>query len=194
MSCLPLAQPATHGRSRDPSADARLASCGRADVLLSLISGSGPGWLSRPTGGCPAHLPDGSTGLASLREWKPSRSLTSTWSRWTTATTTARPFVAGWSVILFPQAFASHVCRPTCTPEELSEGGLPASSHRAEPCPLSVLAGELTMAEAARREKVSEQSIGRGRPTSWRRARPRSRPEGPVPQPGRKSLRLRSRT
>jgi transposase len=86
------------------------------------------------------------------------------------------------------------VCRPTCTPEELSEGGLPASGHRAEPCPLSVLAGELTMVEAARREKVSEQSIGR-----WKayflggqdRAHGR---EGPVPQPGRKSLRLRSRT
>ena len=33
---------------------------------------------------------------------------------------------------------------------------------------LSVLAGEMTIAEAARREKVSEQSIGRWKPSSSR--------------------------
>lgn len=42
---------------------------------------------------------------------------------------------------------------------------------------LSVLAGEVSIAEAARGEKVSEQSIAGGRLTSWRRAS-RARPAG----------------
>jgi transposase len=35
---------------------------------------------------------------------------------------------------------------------------------------LAVVAGEVSVAEATRKEKVSEQSIGGG-PSSWRRAR-----------------------
>jgi len=54
---------------------------------------------------------------------------------------------------------------------------------------LSVIAGELSVAEAARREKVSEQSIGFGRPTSWRPVRPRWRPGGPVRRRVRNSSR-----
>lgn len=37
---------------------------------------------------------------------------------------------------------------------------------------LSVLAGEVTVAEAARRASVSEQSVGNGDASSWKQARP----------------------
>lgn len=45
--------------------------------------------------------------------------------------------VVGWAVVLFPQAFACHVCRLTLHgPEELGECGLPASVHDVEPTDL----------------------------------------------------------
>ena len=55
----------------------------------------------------------------------------------------------------------------------------------------SVLAGEMSIAEAARREKVSEQSIGGGRLISSRPAKPRGGRQ--VRSPRREAqLRLRS--
>jgi transposase len=57
---------------------------------------------------------------------------------------------------------------------------------------LSVLAGELSIAEAARREKVSEQSIGRWKAEFLEAARPRWRPGSPVRGAGRSSWRPRS--
>lgn len=36
---------------------------------------------------------------------------------------------------------------------------------------LAVLAGEVSVAEATRREKVSEQAIGNGKGSSWKRGR-----------------------
>ena len=57
---------------------------------------------------------------------------------------------------------------------------------------MSVIAGELTVAEAARRERVSEQSIGRWKADFLRPARPRWRPGGRGQRRGRSSSRLRS--
>ena len=59
---------------------------------------------------------------------------------------------------------------------------------------LSILAGEVTVAEAARRSKVSEQSVGTG---SGRSARPVERAwprAAPARRPVKPSLRPRSRT
>ncbi len=59
---------------------------------------------------------------------------------------------------------------------------------------LSVIAGEVTVAEAARREKVSEQSIGRWKADFLEAGRPPWPRAGRGPRPGRSSSRPRSRS
>ena len=57
---------------------------------------------------------------------------------------------------------------------------------------LSVLSGEMTIAEAARRGKVSEQSIGRWKADFLEAGRRRWRPAGPDRRHGSSSSRPRS--
>ena len=59
---------------------------------------------------------------------------------------------------------------------------------------LSILAGEMTIAEAARREKVSEQSIGRWKADFLEGGRRVSRRARTGPRPGSSSSRRRSRS
>ena len=56
---------------------------------------------------------------------------------------------------------------------------------------LSILAGEMTIAEAARREKVSEQSIGRWKADFLEAGKAGSRQASPGPQLGSSSWRPR---
>ena len=58
---------------------------------------------------------------------------------------------------------------------------------------LSVLSGEVSIAEAARREKVSEQSIGRWKADFLEAGRPRWWPGSPARRRGSSSSRRRSR-
>jgi len=58
---------------------------------------------------------------------------------------------------------------------------------------LAVLAGELSIAEAARKEKMSEQSIGRWKADFIEAARPHSRQAAPVRRRAKRSSRPRSR-
>jgi transposase len=57
---------------------------------------------------------------------------------------------------------------------------------------LSILAGEMTVAEAARRAKVSEQSVGTGSVSSWSPAGRAWRLGSPARRAGSSSWRLRS--
>ncbi|WP_237740051.1 helix-turn-helix domain-containing protein [Serinicoccus marinus] len=57
---------------------------------------------------------------------------------------------------------------------------------------LSVLAGEVSIAEAARKEKVSEQSIGRWKAEFLEAGRTALASAGPGPRPGSSNCRPRS--
>jgi transposase-like protein len=59
---------------------------------------------------------------------------------------------------------------------------------------LSVLVAEVTVAEAARRAKVSEQSVGTGSGRSSKQGRPASPRGRRVPRPASSNSRRRSRT